>query len=529
MNKSKIFWIWQPIIVFLLTGILAVVFARFGVDPHHDGIMFKPALDVALGKTLFRDTFTQYGALTTWLQASGIIVFGEYLLAIKLVTAFFYALASVSLWFVWREIMPTFLATLSSFIWIFLSPYLLAVTFPWSSVFALFFQILSTYFLILYVKNLRASWLIFAGLSAALTFWCRQPVGVFHYVALLLFITIWSMIRKIKFKRWLTEMSMITVGFFVTFFLFLAWITAHGALLDWWTQSIRFSLAFGEMYGKGFELKRLLSIFFPYPSDPNNAGYLWDIFPAACLFVFVQKIYKAFIKKTFSTKDTQVMALVIVALGSWHQYYPFPCFMHSFWAASPMIGILVYLLWSVFSKIKNVPIRMLATIIALIIIFAKDFRVRIPTVINYYHAPRVELFEPKILRGMKIEPAPAKIFSEISTHLNNYLKLHPNAVVINATTDALYMTFSDRMRNFHPAHVKWGLLQYVVYQDYQKSLLEYVARMRPLIFIYIPPDLKQSSENISKHNIFNGEELFEKYVVMFKTPEGLALIQPIDD
>ena len=61
----------------LVAGLLAVVLAvllwpmaSLGVDPHHDGIMLKPALDVLSGQVLFRDTFTQYGALTTYLQRS---------------------------------------------------------------------------------------------------------------------------------------------------------------------------------------------------------------------------------------------------------------------------------------------------------------------------------------------------------------------------------------------------------------------------------------------------------------------------
>ena len=61
-------------LVFLLTVGVVGALAVLQVDPHHDGVMLKPAFDVAAGQTLFRDTFTQYGALTpvwlTWLLVS---------------------------------------------------------------------------------------------------------------------------------------------------------------------------------------------------------------------------------------------------------------------------------------------------------------------------------------------------------------------------------------------------------------------------------------------------------------------------
>ena len=58
--------------VFTITLIIASIFSCIGVDELLDAIMFKPAIDVAEGKMLFRDTFTQYGALTTLLQAFSI-------------------------------------------------------------------------------------------------------------------------------------------------------------------------------------------------------------------------------------------------------------------------------------------------------------------------------------------------------------------------------------------------------------------------------------------------------------------------
>ena len=56
------------ILIFSVSG----YFAHLDPDWHHDGILFKPAVDVASGKSLFRETFTQYGALTTYLQGAAV-------------------------------------------------------------------------------------------------------------------------------------------------------------------------------------------------------------------------------------------------------------------------------------------------------------------------------------------------------------------------------------------------------------------------------------------------------------------------
>ena len=58
------------------TAALFASFAPLGVDAHHDGLMLKTAMDVQAGQRLFRDTFTQYGPLTTWIHAGALALWG---------------------------------------------------------------------------------------------------------------------------------------------------------------------------------------------------------------------------------------------------------------------------------------------------------------------------------------------------------------------------------------------------------------------------------------------------------------------
>ena len=89
----------------LLTAILLYPFASRGVDFHHDGIMLKPAMDVLTGQTLFRDTFTQYGALTTYLHVLALKI-SPTLFAIRLETVVVYSVAVFFLVAAWQMFLP---------------------------------------------------------------------------------------------------------------------------------------------------------------------------------------------------------------------------------------------------------------------------------------------------------------------------------------------------------------------------------------------------------------------------------------
>ena len=58
------------VLIFAVTTLFAYRFAVIDFDAHHTGLMYKTALDLAEGKVIYRDTFSQYGALTSFLQAA---------------------------------------------------------------------------------------------------------------------------------------------------------------------------------------------------------------------------------------------------------------------------------------------------------------------------------------------------------------------------------------------------------------------------------------------------------------------------
>lgn len=163
---------WLPLVAVVATAVAFYPFALIDVDPHHDGIMFKPAVDVLEGQVLFRDTFSQYGAGLPYLQAAILGLFGPTLLALRLATVVVYALAAGLLVDVWRRLVPSSLACVSLGLWLVLPGFFVQgfPFLPWSSAYALLFQ--------------RGNALL-CGVACGLVFLCRQPVGVVTALAAL--------------------------------------------------------------------------------------------------------------------------------------------------------------------------------------------------------------------------------------------------------------------------------------------------------------------------------------------------------
>ena len=86
VRKNRIF----SIAVFVFTVLWFSLFAVMRLDLHHDAIMLKPAIDVAAGKVIFRDTFCHYGALAVWFQALAVKLFGGEIIVGQLLTVLFY-------------------------------------------------------------------------------------------------------------------------------------------------------------------------------------------------------------------------------------------------------------------------------------------------------------------------------------------------------------------------------------------------------------------------------------------------------
>ena len=493
--KSFIAKYYQPVILFVLTLTVASIFSALNVDPHHQGNMFKPAFDVAHGQMLFRDTFTFYGALTTLLQAWALRIFGDYLIVIQIETAFFYGLISVCLYYLWINILPRWLTTISVVIWLFLAPYLkyIAATFlPWSSVYALFFQLFS---LILVLRALREQsrlMIMLAGVVAILTFWCRQPVGIFHCASLIFFLATTPLIDGQPWKSAMKDCAFFIAGIVVASAPFFVWLYLNGAIHDMYLQSIKAAfLLGGQISDVQFApnatpshnlLVRIIMALFAFNAF-HQPTLLWTLLPIVCLSLLAMLAVKRWRNCSSVKNDLPLYGLLLVSMASWMQYYPFPCIRHCYWAATPMIGLFSYGAWQLCSfKKKNIQIIIVCLILASV--FGYNIGTRI-----YYGYRKIAVFnkkieEPKVLRGMYVQASDVIIFKAVSRSLNDAVKRNSPHYLVNMTWDPLYLTFIGPQKNFHPMHGSFDLWNINIYPDYRRLRAEFINTKHPVVLWY---------------------------------------------
>jgi len=474
----------QPLFLAIITYVVASQFAAIGVDAHHDGIMFKPALDVAEGKMLFRDTFTQYGALVTLLQALSLKIFGHYLLVIKLQTAFFYALSIYFLWLIWKRIIPQWLATICGLLYVGIAPYWHNSPWwflPWSSVYSLFFLVISLYLIILFIEKNAGYYLLAAGASVALTLWCRQPVGIFLFCSTLFFLICWQLFGRFAKKEFYRQATLFLTAFIVVNALFIAWLGLNHAFNDMYYQSFARAFVWAEQTSTSRPLLKLITDFFPTFIPPLRpyASYVWSALPIVCLIIFLRMIINNLRNNDFDKKQTIIFASVMVCLASWMQYYPVLCIRHTYWASAPMIGVFAYFIWDLFRNERTI-FRIAIVLMIIGLFFHMDIADRIREGKIKLNKKYITLSYPKVLKDMQIPEHDALYLQAIASNIDKYFKQHPNGGLINYTGDGLYPTFAENTHNFHPFQlVCWAGLKW--YPDYFIKFRDYANGCQPVI------------------------------------------------
>jgi len=471
MKLNRLFSLLQLVFVVTLTVYIAAMFAPLGIDPHHDGIMMKPAVDVLHGKTLFKETFTQYGALSTIIQSLALRFFGEQLLVIKYLTVAFYGGIAALLWLLWAQFLPPVLSTLITLVWIGLFGFYkndLYIFLPWSSVYALFTQMVALHFLVMWAKW-KHSWMMFlVGVFASLTFWFRQPVGVFVFGSILLFWII-AWIKKIK----LPSILPLVFGFTFIHLIFFYWLIKNDSLVHWWDQSIGFAASWARVMSLQYrfpihQISKLLPLSY-------SAVSIWVLFPAAMLY----QGYRILKIKKGTIINLQLLAVVFIGLASWPQYYPLDDPRHCFWAATPMMGMFVYSAWNNSYKDRK---RIFVFLLFLLLLVPDIFN-GLRNASNKLEVPYYTFTENTILKGMKENKNNYDYFQSLIHTVGREEQKNPNTFVLSATADALYGLFGKNTINCSRYYVdwRWDLFDKRIGEVYTKETRNCIQKYKPLI------------------------------------------------
>lgn len=526
-------------VIAVLLGIALVALllpaAHRKIDPHHDGIMLKPALDVLDGQVLFRDSFSQYGALSTYLQAA-MLWFSPTLLCLRLTTVAAYVVILGLLYASWRLILPRTLTVVACLLFALFLPvyekhwhheYWPLV--PWSSVYALLFQSLGIYAMFQIILHRRPGLsALLLGLACAATLWCRQPVGViFTGCTVAIWIALW-------FSGWPSEAALkagvplrFLAGFFGANLLLLAGIFLSGAGPAWWYQNFQWPAKWASQGGgvvnwhdyierfvhvrAGLELALMLAAlalpsilrrFRPGLTRRSVVIYYvglaalgawqhervlhvvqlrdggWTALLPAVVTVQALLALVAVPRRPAAARPVEfylVSALAAYALGSALQYLPVPDAWHILWAIAPAFGLFVYLLW----RWSGWSAPALAGALAVLFVPAVIAKSRLAA--DLLAEPTVTLTSPAVLRGMKVSEDKARIYTQIESALTTLQAARPGVPAVMIGNDALYPCFLEDRTNLSPYYVTWpGVMP----DEEHLKLWAAIHRLRPVLIMH---------------------------------------------
>ena len=470
VRKNRIF----AIAVFIVTVVWFSVFAVARLDMHHDAVMLKPAIDVAAGKAIFRDTFCQYGALAVWLQALAVKIFGGELIVIQLLTVLFYGGIAVLSDRIFRRFLsfPFRLVNLALF-WG-MAPFYVVPFHPWSSVYALFFMLLSTEFLLRHLERERWFYAALAGVSAACAFLARHPCGVVSFVAGALTLTLASCYLK---RKWL-DLASFAAGCFAVLAAFALYLSIVDAWSDYSRQCFGFVSSFAYGRGGGGKWGEMSSRFFPIYDGLFPVDIFYSILPLVCIAAGM----KAFSVLTRGEAEARLrmvkyLTVVLAGLASWHQYYPVPCVRHLYWAAIPMFGVFALVcerLW------RRRDWQHRAGAVGLFVMAALPVGVRLyfgaaPFLSSAGSRRSIDL--PGV-RRLRLSGAEYEVLARLK---DAYEKLPPEVKargVFNYTPDAVLSVAFPETKFNHPMFVNW---KDDVYPDYPALAMTYILSERPAV------------------------------------------------
>jgi hypothetical protein len=554
-----------PISVAIGTALALLPFARWGVDAHHDALMFKPALDVLAGQVLFRDTFSQYGVLTPLVHAAALGMFGRRLLVLRLLTVGLYALSAGLFAATWRRLMPRWLIVAAIVLWLACAPFMATtwVLLPWSSTLALCAQAFSMYALCRAMERARpTAWGVACGVGAAAAQLARTPVGVTHTVALFVawLYLVWRSERRARAG---VALVACLAGVVLTHLIALAWLVHIDALGPWYEQTIavpgrwaRFMLptiaatvwTLVPLDSAQFKLTHLIRTRPLTPAsyaaavvfliaclvtpilarrwsaralalgaalvvgtvlllDPvllTTPTILCIVVPVGLLLMIGWHVLARGARRDDVHSDSGThlgVALALPALASWHQYAPLGDANHVFWAIAPMVIAFCWALWRVLDR-RSVAVSILLAALA------------IPLGVGRVQDMTAKLAEPvrlvtgvPRLVGMYAAPGEAAFYESFQATL---ARMDQQTMMVVRHGDAMLATFVPNLRNWYPYWVEWiGL------PPPSDDLSRFIDAHRPLVLI----DRRKADES-------NRIQRDHGYRVIAKGPRNSVVLGP---
>ena len=472
-DKKRSSWIVSAGL-FVFTLIWFGFWAQYGVDPHHDGIVFKAAADVARGQTLYAQTYSHYGILTVFFQAAALYVFGVNLLVLKYLSVFFYALSAVLIYWISKRFLD------AKFLWIPIALFYLHAPMyywefqPWCSVFSLFFS-LAAFCAVLQCIDKPQSGIAFfvAGALSVLPFWFRQTCIVFELAlpALLIFGLIG---RRYPIKTLAKQFLLFLLGSGAVSLPIILWIAGNHVTQQFFKQTFIGPMNFANSAteknlsdGHSSSLFVTVINFFLF----GGVGGLYFVIIWNTVIGFLCSSYAFFAKKCEDSQIGAVIMLFVFAGLSVHQFYPVPCPWHFFWGGIIGYIALTFTIQTLIKTQYSLKLVKVAAVVLAIGLFLLPFATVTKKYCNLACDPMSDFYFPVnriqnaqtiqragILKGMKVHKKLAVQWERFFEMIDSVPEENLNDPVVNFTQEALYPLFFNNQINFRGMFFHYGKL-----------------------------------------------------------------------
>jgi hypothetical protein len=455
----------------VFTLIWVGAFSLLGMDLHHDGIMFKAAVDAAEGKWIFKEVFCQYGILSPLLQGGMLRLFGNELAVLKLGTVVFYAGIVILNDLIWKRFLAVSFRVLNIIMFFVLAPYLLVPFHIWSSVYALFFMMLAAEFILLAYEKEKDVFFYLSGICAGLIFGFRWPCGVVTVIAQMCAVFLFSGIRPAG-KQALS----LAGGILTVLGIYSLYLTIGNAWGDCFKQIFSFVGKFAWKRGGAGSLTSLVETFLPHTETTN---FIFAFIPVVVLGLFLFSCRRFFTPQGKNVKTLSLLTLLLFGLASYHQYYPVPCVRHLYWGSVPMMGAYAYAVQKIFyaQNLERYKKGLYITLLFLPLVWGGFWRMYG----GIFRVSEFNLRQSVTLPGLRFirHGRGEKFICDIAQDLR--LK---DLKVFNYTADGIWSVILPESKGFkHPMFVNWGRN---VYADYPEKVMAYIDKERPAVLASTP-------------------------------------------
>lgn len=351
-----------PVAVFTFAFYLQHSVAFFGLDLHHDLLMFDAARNFYSGQVPYKDFFYQYNLGTLFLHGATLSVLGLKIISLKKITVLSYALIALLIYLSCALEGYRRSGFLLSILWALLSPfYMLAMNgyHPWSTVYMMVACMAGLLFLQLASKKNPLVYSLVAGSFFSLSFWFKQ-VAAYQIIAVTfwLAISIWlAMGDKIFQRKYLKIFLGYAVGGALTSIPFFSYLYAESAILDWWTNAFTFNRYFAADSQNASGTGSLLKILFPISRDMSYRSFIWALSPLVlCVAAFQLYSHRGFSFGLSKSKKETFTLFLLAGFAGWLEYFPLPHQFHTQLFMAPTFVIVGLLLggqsatWESFKK-----------------------------------------------------------------------------------------------------------------------------------------------------------------------------------